>query len=634
MKSKKLVIIESGAKIAKLSAALRSLDPKTNWVVASTQGGIKDLPKKDLGVTLDDHKFKITWRSSGAKAMSSIRKAAAGLDVSKDVYIATDGDREGELIAAHVAELLKIKKAQRLRIYEITEGGVRNAFKEMTGIDEKLVAAAEARRALDRVIGYKISPFCWRGLGGGTSAGRVQSCVLSHVLDRDLKRRKHKPEPYHVVEATVAGTSLKATSERHSDPDKAEKARKLLSKAKLRSTVKTRHSKPPAPFNTATALAFLSRKLGTNTQDTTKLLQRLYESGLSTYCRTDSLRLAPSFTKEARNYLQTNCPANLNPQVMEFKSRNTAQGAHEALRPASISVVPSSSRVQAFPPDVRKAYTYIWARALATQSTAAVYEDTTWEWVSPKGKVLVSLTTTKVVDFGWHTPSLRMFYEASATFKGTPSIDVSSSTVREGMTEAPPKLGPAEIVRWMEKKGVGRPATYAGILGKLKYYGNVAGSGAMSSTLRGQALTYYLGKLVPDLLDPDFTAQMERDLDRIALGKETYVGVLERYWAWLRPLLMHTKLETRAKCATCEKHYVVRVAKNKPPQLVCKCKGGPTVWAWGSKDSFVPHKPTAISGTCPKCKSTAGFKTADTKKIGVKVKCISCKTQHTLESLH
>lgn len=624
-----LVVIESGSKASKLMHALRAYDPLVTWKVQATSGHLRDLPKRDLGIAIDQG-FKLAWRTTGHKALRSLKQAAAA---ASEVYIATDGDREGELIAAHVAQALKIKNVQRLRIYEITVEGVREAFKEIGDLNHDLVAAAEARRALDRLIGYKLSPFCWRGLGGGTSAGRVQSCVLGHILKRDIKRRKHVAEPYHVVEVPISGTKLKACSGRLTDVKAASKIRKALEEATLTNETRIREQKPSAPFHTASALSFMSRTMGASTKDTTRSLQRLYESGLTTYCRTDSVRLSPTFVKTVRAHIQASSPKQLDPDVREFSSADTAQGAHEALRPTSLKVTPSNPRIQSLEPLTRKLYTYLWARTVATQAKPAVYEDTTWKWTDAKGRELITLKTTKVKDRGWHVPSLQLFWQNVVELNGTPKLELKRATTTDHYTEPPPRVGPAEVVRWMEKHGVGRPATYSGILDKLKSYGNVGGSRALGTSLRGEALSCFLEQLVPDLLNPEFTARMEKDLDRIALGKTTYEKVLSHYWAWLEPLLQHTRLKSKAECTTCNQNYIVKVAKNKPPQLVCKCKGS-VIWAWGSeKKGFVPHVQSGLDGTCPKCKSTKGFTTVESKRFGVRAKCLSCKTQHAPEAI-
>jgi DNA topoisomerase-1 len=628
MKSTALCIIESGGKASKILHALRAAHPLVTWTVQATYGSIFDLPKKDLGVDVDNG-FKLAWKPKAQKTIRALRKIASKVD---EVYIATDADREGELIAAHVAKALKLKNVKRLRIYEITVDGVRAAFNEIAGIDTDLVASAEARRALDRLIGYKLSPFCWCGLGGGTSAGRVQSCVLSHVLSKEIRRRKHVPEPYHVVEVPIVGTNLKARSERLSDAGKASKLIKALRKAKVIRSVKQRVQEPPPPFHTAAALSFMAQTVGASTQETTRALQRLYESGLTSYCRTDSTRLSPAFVKSVRDHIQGSSPNQLSPDVRSFSSSKTSQGAHEALRPTNLSVNPSSQRIQSQEPLTRKLYTFLWARSLATQGTPAIYDDTTWTWVSSKGKPLLSLKVTKVKDKGWHIPSLQLFWKEPVTLHGKPELDLTRISTVENATEPPPRSSPAEVVRWMEKKGVGRPATYAGILDKLKFYGNIGGSKSLGTSLRGEALVYFLEKLVPDLLNPEFTARMESDLDRVAVGKLTYQTLMSRYWTWLEPLLHHTRLETQSTCPTCSERFRVKVAKRKPPQLLCGCKG--TVrWAWVSPDrDFVPHTQTGLDGTCPKCKATKGFLTWEGKR-GIKAKCLSCKTQHDVETI-
>jgi DNA topoisomerase-1 len=556
--ARNLVIVESPAKAKTIE---RYLGP--DYTVLASYGHVRDLPEKlgkdELGVDVD-HDFlpEYVVVADRKKQVAAIAKAAKSADY---VYLATDLDREGEAIAWHVAEAIKLDpdRARRVTFSEITEPAIRQAFAHPRGIDASLVDAQQARRVVDRLVGYRLSPLLWRKVGPGLSAGRVQSVAVRLVVDREREIQAFTAREYWTLEATLAGPDgsaftadlVRIDGEKPDIGDEAtaDSHRDAIAAGRPTVTsvaVKTSSRSPAPPFTTSTLQQEASRKLGFSPKRTMSTAQRLYEGiatpegqlGLITYMRTDSVALSGQALGEARAVIGSRYGERYTMpkgRVYRTKSRG-AQEAHEAIRPTSFGRDPETM-AGVLPRDEGRLYRLIWQRAIASQMAAKELETTTIELES--GRYQLRATATRTLFDGFSavytegqddTPD-----EIEATLPALAEGDVTtvvSVEATQHFTEPPPRYTEASLIRALEEHGVGRPSTYASTISTITDRGYVC---VRERRLRPEPVGEIVTNLLVDhfaaLVDLEFTARMEGDLDDVAKGSRTWVPVVREFYS-------------------------------------------------------------------------------------------------------
>ena len=559
-----LVIVESPAKAKTINKYLGS-----DFEVLASYGHIRDLPSKD-GSVLPDDDFAMTWETDprAAKRMSEIAEAAKR---ASRVILATDPDREGEAISWHVLEVLTKKKAlkdthvERVTFNAITKNAVLEAMAAPRQIDMELVEAYLARRALDYLVGFTLSPVLWRKLPGARSAGRVQSVALRIVVDREMEIEKFKAQEYWSVEADLAADSppfttrlVKHLGKRIQRLDIPSEAVAFAARDAINSgqfTIKSIEKKPikrsPAPpFTTSTLQQEASRKLGFTAQRTMQAAQKLYEGvdetgGLITYMRTDGLFVSPEGIAQAREVIADRFgPAFVpgEPRYYKTKAKN-AQEAHEAIRPTNITRAPDSLRLDG---DLQRLYELIWKRMVASQMESARIDRTTVDVETPDGETGLRATGQVVTFDGF----LAVYEEGrDERQKGTETEEDDDSTrlpsLKEGaaakveavrtdqhFTEPPPRFSEATLVKKLEELGIGRPSTYASILTTLRDREYVrTDKNRFYPEDKGRLVTAFLEQFFAKWVEYDFTAALETRLDEVSAGKLDWKVLLREFWS-------------------------------------------------------------------------------------------------------
>ncbi len=551
--AKSLVIVESPAKAKTIQNYLGK-----GYEVAASVGHIVDLSNKThdrLGVDLENG-FKPDYKviEGKGKVLESLRKSAKGKET---VYLATDPDREGEAIAWHISRQLKLEgKARRVLIREITKEGVLETFKNTGEINRAKFEAQQARRILDRIVGYKVSPLLWRKIGGSLSAGRVQSIALNFVVKREREIEAFNPVEYWKIEARLAnknGDSFSAQFRSFKDsrddiPDEKKANEIVKAVAKERFVVssverKKMNIKPPVPFITSTLQREASTKLGFSVKKTMNVAQRLYEGveigsegpvGLITYMRTDSVRLSPRAAEEAREFIKQKYGDEFISSAPNVsKAVKGAQDAHEAIRATSVKRTPEEME-KFLEKDQARLYELIWRRFASSQMSPAVDEKTTADIGA--GPAVFRATGTVAVFAGWRkvSPPAKKDDEADAVLPPLgegEELKCSGITPSQHFTKPPPRYNEASLVKELENKGIGRPSTYASILSTIQDRGYVeTEKKALFPTQLGAAVNDYLVKDFPDIMDEKFTAGVEERLDKIEQGDEKWDGLLRDFY--------------------------------------------------------------------------------------------------------
>ena len=551
----KLVIVESPAKARTISKFLGR-----SYKVEASNGHVRDLPKSQLGVDVE-HGFEpkyITIRGRG-EVLERIRKEAKG---AKSIVLATDPDREGEAISWHLATVLGLdpQTACRVEFNEITEKTVKNAIKQPRPVNMQLVAAQQARRLLDRLVGYKISPLLWVKIKKGLSAGRVQSVATRMIVDREQEIEQFVPEEYWHVEAELSaqGTPLHARlyaldGERVqiANQQQAEEAKARIERGGfvIRSVKRAERRKHPAPpFTTSNLQQEASRKLGFTTAKTMQIAQQLYEGvdiegrgtlGLISYIRTDSVRLSEEAVADAREMIAARYGAQYVPEKpVVYKGRKSAQDAHEAIRPTNMELRPEEIR-SSLTRDQYNLYRLVYLRFVACQMADAVYETQQIEIASETGAALRS--SAERVKFAGFTA----VYEESAdealpqeqpaaallqVTEGT-AADVTGTAATQHFTQAPPRYTEASLVRALEEKGIGRPSTYAPTISTILARGYVTREKKqLFPTELGIMITDMMKEYFSDIVDIAFTAEMEERLDEVEEGRVNWRDVVADFY--------------------------------------------------------------------------------------------------------
>jgi len=566
--SKNLIIVESPAKAKTISKYLGK-----DFDVLASYGHVRDLVPKEGAVDTENRfsmKYQVIERNE--KHVKAIIRALKKADA---LYLATDPDREGEAISWHLIELLKEKKAldskavHRVVFHEITRQAVQDAVANPREISSDLVGAQQARRALDYLVGFNLSPLLWKKVQRGLSAGRVQSPALRMIVERELEIEAFKAREYWSVEADVSKSEQPFTSRLVSykgekveqfsfeNEDAAREVEKTLLDAAqgelnvLSVSKKQRRRNPTAPFTTSTLQQEASRKLGFNTQRTMRVAQKLYEGielpgegnvGLITYMRTDSVTLAASAVDEIRQviaerYGKKNVPDS--PREFKNKSKN-AQEAHEAIRPTSVSYIPDEIK-SALDEDQLKLYSLIWKRTMACQMVPAVFDTVAIEMVAgaedlghrmrANGSVLVEPGFMAVYQEGKDDSKDDDRDRLLPEIAEGDTIKLDELRAEQHFTEPPPRFTEASLVKTLEEYGIGRPSTYASIIATLKNREYVEmDAKRFIPTDIGRIVNGFLTEHFTQYVDYDFTAKLEDDLDLVSLGEKDWVPLLEKFW--------------------------------------------------------------------------------------------------------
>jgi DNA topoisomerase-1 len=573
-----LVIVESPAKAKTIGKYLGR-----GYKVRATVGHIMDLPEKKLGIDLDKgFKPDLVPIPGKEKTIADLKAAAK---VAKAIFIATDPDREGEAIAHHVAEQIKPKRkkkgedaitaapVRRVLFHEITKEAVQLAIKQAGHIDSRKVEAQQARRVLDRLVGYKASPVLWKTVKKGISAGRVQTVALRLIVEREREIRAFKPVEYWTVEALLQkGEQQFGAKLHHIDGKKAEipnqaAADRILNDLKGKKTFEVtevkrreRRKNPQAPFITSTLQQEASKKLGFGSKRAMRVAQDLYEGielgdegavGLITYMRTDSTRVAESAAGTAREYLKTLFGAEYLADGIQLygdsKKKNT-QDAHEAIRPTDPTRRPDELR-KYLTPDQHKLYTLVWQRFMASQMAPAVFDTTTLDFDLPVGpqpdigrRSYLFRATGSVVKFQGFLALYREAHEegehkALEDEQPLPFIEKGEAipclgiTPSQHFTEPPPRFSEASMVKELERLGIGRPSTYASINSVLvdRRYVELINKRFFPTEL-GETVEKVMVKQFPDIFNVTFTSEMELELDKIEEGDMGWEKVLKEFY--------------------------------------------------------------------------------------------------------
>ena len=556
-----LVIVESPAKASTIKSYLGS-----NYKVVASKGHVRDLPKSTLGVDIDNnfeaHYINIRGKGDLIKSLKKDAKAA------NKVFLATDPDREGEAISWHLATALGIapEKCYRVAFNEITKAAIKEAIKNPREIDEELVNSQQARRILDRIVGYKISPFLWKSVKSGLSGGRVQSVATRIIVDREAEIRAFVPKEYWTVDALLMTEDAKSVKARlvgkgkgkvklscKEDVDNVvgEIGNEKFLCVSVKKAAKTKQ--PTPPFTTSTMQQEASRKLGFQSQRIMRVAQELYEGvnigsenggvqGLITYMRTDSLRISADAQSAAlalisEKYGDSYCPSR--PRV--YKTKSNAQDAHEAIRPSNVNLEPAQIR-KYLSSDQYKLYKLIWDRFVASQMASAVFDTETIDFVAKGYTFRTSGYTVKFQGY-------MAVYEESVD--ETPKNETAEVGNNEKLpvinekdvlkldefdnaqhyTEAPPRFNEASLIKFLEEKGIGRPSTYTPIITTIIARNYVVREGkSLVPTTLGEVTTKLMVENFPDIVDYEFTAQLEDKLDGIEHGDSSMEKVLGEFY--------------------------------------------------------------------------------------------------------
>jgi DNA topoisomerase-1 len=551
---KPLIIVESPTKARTIKKFLPA-----RYAVKASVGHVRDLPKSTLGVDVE-HDFAPKYLTIKGKG-DVIKELRGAVKSASDVYLATDPDREGEAIAWHLAELLRLPDPKRIELHEITKDAALAALKHPHHIDMDRVNAQQARRILDRLVGYKISPLLWAKVRGGLSAGRVQSVAVKLIVDREREIAAFVAREYWSITALLAprGAALESTFpadlvthrgaklEISTENAAGEILRALEGAAYRVSSVKKRELRrnAPAPFTTSTLAQEASRKLRIRVRRAMQLAQALYEGidlggsegtvGLITYMRTDSTRISDQARDAAREFIVDAYGAEFHAGT-RHRVREGAQDAHEAIRPTSVLRTPDKLAGILKREELRL-YTMIWERFVASQMAAALLDQTT---VDVSANEYGFRATGTIMRFPGFTRVYEEGKDEDAGGKGrvrlpdlaeNDGLDCRKLDPKQHFTEPPPRYTEAALVKALEDNGIGRPSTYSSIVETIQARGYVTQQDRrFTPTPIGVAVNDLLVEHFPKIVNLDFTAKMEGDLDRIAEGREDWVALLQRFY--------------------------------------------------------------------------------------------------------
>ena len=623
----KLVIVESPAKAHTIQ---KYLGP--DYEVLASMGHVRDLPASRLSVDVKND-FAPNYENIKGKG-ELIKKLRNEAKKSDYVYLATDPDREGEAISWHLAQLLKLDETEQNRVTfnEITKSGIKYGMEHPRCIDQQLVDAQQARRVLDRIVGYEISPFLWKKIRKGLSAGRVQSVAVRLIVDREDEIRAFTPEEYWTLEALLAkqgaktkpftakyygtgGKKCEITSEEQANALKAAAEREPF----LIKSIKTgtRQKNPAPPFITSTLQQDASRRYGFQAKRTMKVAQELYEGinlpdmgavGLITYMRTDSLRISDEALFAAHDYIKrTYGDSYALAKPRTFRSKSNAQDGHEAIRPTMIELSPMKIK-DSLSADQFKLYKLVWERFIASQMAACVQDTVSADITA--GEHLFKASGFSVRFDGY----TRLYTETQDNDEeqGTnlprleegEQLNLKELKPGQHFTQPPPRYTEATLIRELEENGIGRPSTYAPTLSTILQRGYVEREGkALKPTIVGETVTRLMKEQFGKIVDVNFTAEMEKELDEVEEGKTEWVGMMHHFYDDFTEMLQSaeknmegTKMkipdeETDIVCELCGRKMVVRHGKY---GKFLACPGFPEC-----KNTKTLQQETP--GSCPRC---------------------------------
>ncbi|MGI5863888.1 MAG: type I DNA topoisomerase [Myxococcales bacterium] len=625
-----LVVVESPAKAKTIKKYLG-----TDYTVKASVGHVKDLPKSKMGVDIEKGFAPVYEVIRGkSQVLKEIKQAAKK---AEKVFLATDPDREGEAIAFHIAEELggpRSEKVSRVMFNEITKRAIQEAFKHPRTLDERKFDSQQARRVLDRLVGYQISPILWSKIRRGLSAGRVQSVAVRLVVEREEEIKAFVPQEYWTLDARLAGKLppqftarlVKLDGEKPELKDEPTASRLVAALGESSFVVdkverKERRRNAPAPYTTAKLQQDAANRLRFTAKRTMALAQKLYEGielgdegavGLITYMRTDSVRLSAEAVAEVREYIEKQYGRDHLPESPNvFKSKGSAQEAHEAIRPTSVAFPPE--RVKPFlDRDSFRLYKLIWDRFVACQMQPAVYDQTTADIKAAKAIFRASGSRLKFP--GWLSAYGEKLEdeepkdeEAGEENKEIPPLEAGEALrlvkldPEQHFTQPPPRFTEASLVKELEEKGIGRPSTYAAILSTIQEKEYVAKEdNRFKPTELGGLVTKELVRAFPHEFDVAFTAELEGKLDEIEEGKFNWIDVLKEFYGSFKQSLSRAE-ET------------MRDVKREEVKTDLKCEkcGAYMVIKWGKLGRFL-----ACSGY-PECKNTKDFREAEGGQIEV-----------------
>jgi len=637
----KLLIVESPTKAKTLSKYL------TGFKVVASMGHIIDLPAKRLGVDIENGftpKYEVI--PGKEKIIAQLKKDA---ETAEEIYIGADPDREGEAIAYHIASLFKDREVKRVLFHEITKTGVIKALQEFVTLNENLYNSQQARRILDRVVGYKLSPFLWRSIKKGLSAGRVQSVALQMVANREKDIRAFVPDEYWTMKGQFNGKlgELEGLLDKIDDKKaeiknekQASELKKALEVAKAYKVVsiekKKRKESPLPPLNTSNLQQEASKLYNYTAEKIMRVAQSLYEgkdlgdegaTGLITYMRTDSFRISESANKSCREFISgTYGKEYLSAKTRFFKNKKgKTQDAHEAIRPTNVALTPD--RVARFlTKEELNIYSIIWRRFLATQMKEALYDGTTVTISDETGKYAFKKSGSVQVFDGYRKIYKRNgkdeiipAYEKGDEFKLDAVVD------EQHFTKPSSRFTEGSLVKELEEKGVGRPSTYAAIIRQIVIRNYVQRMkeprGALQPTDLGELVSDTLSSFFSDIININFTAKMEEDLDLIEDGQKNWLEIVEDFYGWFAKSLDEsiTKVKKDGKqriyaedpCPKCGKKLVLRWSKKgNKPFLSCseypECDFAGSFEKIDGKIKLVESEPIEkqlLDEKCPKCGS-------------------------------
>jgi len=630
----KLVIVESPTKAKTIGKFLGK-----DYIVESSFGHIRDLPKSDLGVDVEKNfepRYVIPTKSR--KRVNELKKISRN---AEEIILASDEDREGEAIAWHLTKALeldseKLGSTKRIVFHEITKDAIDEALKSPKEIDQDRVDAQQARRILDRLVGYELSPFLWKKFFRGLSAGRVQSVAVRLICERENEINKFNPEEYWSIVASLLKIKDKKSNLKNSEFEArlAKKDGKTLDKLEVKSekeanqilkdledakyevskiTKKEINRQPSPPFTTSTLQQTASSRLGYSAKQTMMFAQQLYENGLITYMRTDSVNLSADSLSVAKSIIESSFGKEFSlPSPRRFKTKSKgAQEAHEAIRPSNPKKAPEDLKSK-LDPKAFKLYDLVWRRFLACQMREAIFDSTSIEIDADRYGFKASGSTLKFA--GWLKVMQTNFEEKLLPeLKEKDSLELKKITPEQHFTEPPPRYNEAKLVKALEENGIGRPSTYAPIISTIQSRGYVIKNDAkrLEPTEIGTKVNALLVEHFPQIVDISFTAKMENDLDSIAEGREKWPPIIKMFY---QPF--HENLEKKYD-------EVKKQTTEEKTDEVCEKCGKPMVVKHGRFGQFL-----ACSGF-PDCKNAKNLKQNEPKDVGVE--CPECHKGKILE---
>jgi len=636
--AKYLVVVESPTKVKALKKYLGK-----DYEVLASKGHVKDLPDRSLGVDIDkDFEPQYVTIPGKEKVLREIKAAA---DDAEKVFLAPDPDREGEAIAWHIAsEIAKpADQVQRVLIQEITKKGVQDAISHPGNLDLNKYESQQARRILDRLVGYQISPLLWKKVKRGLSAGRVQSVAVRLICEREAEIRRFKPDEYWTVDAALDADNpplilsrLVSVDDRkigkdlkieNGDQAAAVRDRIVSGSIEVKSVQQRERKKNPVPpFTTSKLQQEAFRKLGFNVKRTMSVAQSLYEGvdiegegplGLITYMRTDSTRIADDALTAVRSFIQTKFGAeNLPEKAVVYKSKKSAQDAHEAIRPTSLEYPPDRV-ANVLSKEQLSLYRLIWNRFVASQMKPAIYDQLSVDFAADKGKVTLRATGSRLVFKGFlevyeegHDEERRRADEEDDAeqvsegilppLKEGDKVKLSKVDLQQHFTQPPPRFNESSLVKELDEKGIGRPSTYATILSTIVDRGYIKkAENRYEPTVLGEKVNELLVQAFPDVLSVLFTAGMEESLDKVEEGTAQWRQLLKEFYS---------PFASRVKDA--EGSMLNVKASSEPTDIVCDRCGSVFHIKWSSRGEFLG------CSNYPKCRATREFvRDADGKII-------------------